>query len=244
MHDKTARVFMGLGVLVVVWIAVYWLYPVRDDGSSLGELSTGELEAELADQNTADAETGERFAAPSGGGEQSTPIRPLPRPVVVNPPEPEEGEGATPDRVSDRGVIPPEFREYTVVSGDTFERISQKVYGTRRHGMAIGRANPLLDPRKLREGMTIRVPVDPSNIQGLPVDEDGTPREPGPPESSPTIEYTVKRGDTLSSIAKAFYGSVRHVDYLYDANRGRLASKDDLRLGQVLLIPPLPEGAE
>ena len=109
--------------------------------------------------------------------------------------------------------------------------------------MAIARANPLLDPRKLREGMTIRVPVDPGNIQGVSVAEDGE-NGAAVPSEAPTIEYTVKRGDTLSSIAKAFYGSVRHVDFLFESNRGRLDSKDDLRLGQTLLIPPLPEGAD
>jgi nucleoid-associated protein YgaU len=237
MHDKTARVFAGLGVLVVIWIVVYWSWPVKDDGSSLGDLSLGELPAAVSVEGEDGASQGsgaERFPAP--------PVRrPVPGPVEEgDPPEEAEGVAAAPPA----GVIPPEFRSYTVVSGDNFERISQKVYGSRRFGMAIARANPLLDPRRLREGMTIRVPVDPGNIQGVPADEDGEAAGDRTPPETPTIEYTVRRGDTLSSIAQAFYGSVRHVDFLFGANRDRLATKDDLRLGQVLLIPPLPEGAD
>jgi hypothetical protein len=34
MHDKTARVFSGLGVLVVVWIVVYWSGPSKTTGST------------------------------------------------------------------------------------------------------------------------------------------------------------------------------------------------------------------
>lgn len=238
MHDKTARVFSGLGVLVVVWIIVYWSWPVKDDGSSLGELSVGEvLPIESAGDDDRQTPGGrERFplVPPDGDAEDQAPRAPVP------PPD----NGSAASAGDDAGVIPPEFRAYAVVGGDNFERISQKVYGTRRHAMAIATANPLLDPRKLREGMTIRVPVDPGNIQGQPVDEDAGPGDDETPDSMPIIEYTVSRGDTLSSIAKAFYGSVRYVDFLYDANRDRLSSKDDLRLGQVLLIPPLPEGAD
>ncbi|MBZ0172174.1 MAG: hypothetical protein K8E66_07330, partial [Phycisphaerales bacterium] len=30
MDDRTGRLFSALGVLVVVWIVVYWSWPVRD----------------------------------------------------------------------------------------------------------------------------------------------------------------------------------------------------------------------
>jgi len=100
--------------------------------------------------------------------------------------------------------------------------------------------------RKLRIGEVIRVPVDPENVQGRPVEPGGDAGE-SEPEPAPTpaeIEYTVQRGDSLSRIATQFYGSIRYVDFLYDANRDRLRSKDDLRVGQVLVIPPMPAGGE
>lgn len=225
MHDRTARVFSGLGVLVVVWIVVYWAWPAHD---AAAEFSPGPL-AGLDDIELADDE-----AAPLEN-----------RPERFVPEVTEKAVVQTPtERPAVGGVVAPEFDDYVVRSGDNFERIALRVYGTRRHAMAIARSNPLLDPRKLRAGQTIRVPRDPANIQGQPVD-DGSDSgdEPVATGPAPTIEYTVQSGDSLGKIARSFYGSITYVDFLYQANRDRLASKDDLRLGQVLLIPPLPTGA-
>lgn len=240
MHDKSARVFSGLGVLVLVWIVVYWSWPVRDDGVSLPDLG---LEGPaLEDEPITQSPVGvERFPSP--------PIRPVETPpeTIPAPENPVVEESAeAPDTPS---VIAPQFDDYVVVSGDNFERISQKVFGSRRHAMAIARSNPLLDPRKLRAGATIRVPRDPTNIQGVETGGAGegtSPSRPGSAGTNATIEYTVKSGDTLSGISKAFYGSASptYIDFLYNANRGRMASRNDLRLGQVLLIPPFPEGAD
>lgn len=232
MHDTTARVFSGLGVLVVVWIVVYWTWPVKDPAAefSAGPLSdVGEISEPLINPEP----VGE-----GRGTERFTPEPPAPSVVSESPAAEEAASGAG------TGVIPPGFDEYVVRRGDNFERISLRVYGTRRHAMAIGRSNPLLDPRKLREGQSIRVPTDPANIQGLPVEGGDEPAGGAEPAGqAPTIEYTVKRGDSLGQIARSFYGSITHTDFLFEANRDRLASKDDLRLGQVLLIPPLPVSA-
>lgn len=225
MNDRTASLFSGLGVLVAVWIVVYWSWPV---GHAVVTSSGGETES-IAEESRAVIEP----PGPTPAIQQPRPAEPRPTPTTPEPrrePAPERGTG---------GVIPPEFIDYQVRAGDSFERIAQRVYGSTQHAHAISRANPLLDPRKLRVGQVIRVPVDPTNIQGRPV-EAPTPEAPPP---SPTIEYTVKAGDSLSTIARSFYGSVRHVDYLFEANRGRLRTKDDLRVGQVLLIPPLPAEA-
>ena len=242
MHDRTARVFSGLGVLVLLWIGVYWAWPVRDDGATLPGVSLGDDTANSVGQDEPRARpplVAERF--PSPGSDEPQVFE------TIAPPEPDRPSVGSESGPAEPGarVIAPEFDDYVIRSGDNFEVISRRVYGTRRHAMAIARSNPLLDPRKLRAGQKIRVPRDPANIQGLPADGTGEPEgRPVPPSDAATIEYTVKRGDTLSGIAKAFYGSTKHVDFLYESNRGRLASKDDLRLGQVLLIRPLPEGAD
>lgn len=222
MDDRTARLFSALGVLVVVWIVVYWSWPAGEPA-----VTTSMNDVELI----------------------TAPVR-EPRPTISrSPPGPAEGsERGTPDDTEKAdgagaigGVIPPEFEAYVVRPDDNYERISRRVYGVSKYAMAIARANPLQDPQKLRVGQTIRVPKDPGNIQGRPADEDADAPKPAP--EPVTIEYTVRRGDTLSGIAKAFYGSIRHTDFLFEANRDRLRSEDDLRLGQVLLIPPLPGGA-
>ena len=48
--------------------------------------------------------------------------------------------------------------------------------------------------------------------------------------------YTVEKGDTLSTIAKHFYGR-QDWKRIYDANRDQLDNPDRIKPGQVLKIP-------
>ena len=48
--------------------------------------------------------------------------------------------------------------------------------------------------------------------------------------------YTVVSGDTLTKIAKKFYGNSDY-DPIYEANKDRMKSPSDLRVGQTLVIP-------
>ena len=53
--------------------------------------------------------------------------------------------------------------------------------------------------------------------------------------------YTVQPGDSLSKISRKFYGSYRYYQLIADANKGKLGPKMQLRVGQVLTIPPKPK---
>ena len=48
--------------------------------------------------------------------------------------------------------------------------------------------------------------------------------------------YTVVAGDNLTKIAKKFYGNDNY-DAIYEANKDRMKSPGDLRVGQTLVIP-------
>jgi len=50
--------------------------------------------------------------------------------------------------------------------------------------------------------------------------------------------YTVQRGDTLSHIAKQFYGRAGEWNAIFEANRDQLDDPDLIQPGQVLKIPP------
>jgi len=52
--------------------------------------------------------------------------------------------------------------------------------------------------------------------------------------------YTVRPGDTLSSIAETFYGDANQWRPIFEANRDLLPSADSLQAGQTLRIPPRP----
>lgn len=50
--------------------------------------------------------------------------------------------------------------------------------------------------------------------------------------------HTVVRGDTLSAIAKAFYGNANAYPKIFEANKPMLSHPDKIYPGQLLRIPP------
>ena len=57
------------------------------------------------------------------------------------------------------------------------------------------------------------------------------------PEPESTF-YTVKPGDTLSKIAKHFYGSASKYHVIFEANKPLLTDPNKIYVGQNLRIPP------
>lgn len=133
-------------------------------------------------------------------------------------------------------VIPPEFIGYVILPGDTLQSISAKHFKDTSYADAIAQANPMMDPTRLKLGRLIRIPRDPKNIQGVP---NPLHKDVPPPAAIPS-EYTVANGDSLTSISKRFYGTIKYADLIFTENKSVLTSKDVLKLGQVLRIPPKP----
>lgn len=153
-------------------------------------------------------------------------------------------------------VVPPEFSEYTLQAGDTsFAAISRRVYGTTRHADAISRSNPFASPAKLRVGQKIKVPADPKNIQGrierveerveqrvnttsgIPslLDQPAAPAQPSA-TTAPRV-HVVRKGETLSDIAKLYYGSAARWRPILDANSDKLSRPERIKAGMELVIP-------
>ena len=57
----------------------------------------------------------------------------------------------------------------------------------------------------------------------------------------PGQTYTVAAGDTLSHIAKRFYGKATRWNAIFEANRDQLDDPDLIKPGQVLKIPALDD---
>jgi nucleoid-associated protein YgaU len=55
--------------------------------------------------------------------------------------------------------------------------------------------------------------------------------------AAPTRTYTVKAGDTLSGIAKEYFGNPNEYNKIFNANRDQLNDPDKIKPGQVLKIP-------
>ena len=49
--------------------------------------------------------------------------------------------------------------------------------------------------------------------------------------------YKVQPGDTLSKIAKQFYGNANDYNRIFEANRDKLSNPDQIQVGQELVIP-------
>ncbi len=212
---------MGLCVLVVVWIGVYWMWEPGGAKAS--------PRISVADDPVVTIEEPEEVPGDTGPVEIiNAPVQdPSPDPVIRRP---------------TTGAVAPEFRTYTVKKGQTLQDIARIEYGRSAMWSVIARANPRVDPLRLREGMSLRIPVDPGNVQGRDI-EDENPNQGGDPEAI-VIEYVVQPGDSLSKIAKNFYGSTRYTDFVYESNRDVLRSKDSIRVGQTLKLPPLDEGED
>jgi len=78
-------------------------------------------------------------------------------------------------------------------------------------------------------------------MEKTPKPHDSEEKEPSftPPTSAPVKTYTVQEGDTLSVIAKKFYGDEAEYQKIYNANKDLIGSDPDMiKVGQELTIPP------
>lgn len=231
MDERSSRIFVGLCLLVLLWIGTYWLYEPGRPASG-AEVSFDPIEVS-------------RFQMPGNtvgvpDPELDSVSDPVPEPGIEDP-EP-SSEPAEINPSTGVVVVPPRFRDYVIQPDDTFKSIARDELGNVGLWQIIAGANPLRDPRRIKAGDVIRLPLDPSNIQGMLVSEaDGEPINPVSIDvvADPWVEYTVQSGDSLSRIAKSYYGSSRHADAIFDANRDQLRSPDALKIGQVLLLPPI-----
>lgn len=78
------------------------------------------------------------------------------------------------------------------------------------------------------------------NIKGVEKVMDDKLTAPAPPPNVPpevTEYYTVKSGDTLSKIAKSYYGEASKYPVIFEANREVIKDPDLIYPGQKLRIP-------
>lgn len=218
MESASGRLVAATAVLVAAWVVTYWLYEPSKRLTS--ELATLDGDVPAAARST-------KQDLPKA---DPTPVKPTPLPKQDEPkPTPPSPQPQPPQPP----VQKPEFDDYIVQSGDTFEKIAKAKLGSASLAHLIKQANPMKDPHRLKAGETIRIPRDPGNIQGKPNDST--------PPAEPMQTYVVQSGDTLSGIASKLLGSSKHWKLILDANSGTLESADKLRVGMTIKIPKKPE---
>lgn len=132
---------------------------------------------------------------------------------------------------------------YTIKAGDSFTTIAKAKLGDAGKWTLIAKANPLVDPLRLKVGQTIRLPEPGSTVEKTvaighaehsvtKLAHVGTPTHAGAPET-----VTVRPGESLNSIARRIYGSGTMWPAIYRLNRDKLHDPDELRPGMVLKLP-------
>lgn len=228
------RLAGGFVLLVGLWIAVYWWWepaepPITfaDDSAETAPSPNSAKPGAFENQPSVSA-TSPKIDGKNGGAAASPTQASQPRPLPTPPKTSPAAEPAS------RVVKAPEFIEYVVQDGDTFEKIGRRFFGSAGKAGIIARANPFVDPTRLRAGRILRIPKDPGNIQGKTVEiaTSGSP---------PARTYSVEPGDTLGAISEKLYGTSTRAALLFEANRDRLSSPDAIKPGQTLVVPEPPK---
>ncbi len=137
-------------------------------------------------------------------------------------------------KVAEVPPLPAGPQEYEVKSGDHLEGIAKQFLGKRSLWPEIVKANPGVNPNRLKIGMKLNIPAAPA------VAEHAAPSaDPMPPASGRT--YTVKSGDRLESISKQVYGKRSLWTEIAKANPGVNPSR--LKIGTVLQLPEVTASA-
>lgn len=114
-------------------------------------------------------------------------------------------------------------QDYAIAQGDTFSALAKKFGVTTK---ALLEANPGVEPTKLQVGQKVHVPAPVAAAPTAPASIAATPYT-----AEGEQNYTVKSGDTLSSIAKQFGVRVRAI------RSANSLTTDRIIVGQKLKIP-------
>jgi len=134
-------------------------------------------------------------------------------------------------------------RTYTIKPGQTLSSVAAEVYGNQRFYVAILRANPTVNPARLKPGMKITLPdisdVQPTAAVTTPVAKETASEHAASASTGHT--YKVESGDNLYRISRKLFGSPKLADTIYELNKGEIGpDKTRLKLGMVLQLPSAP----
>ncbi len=132
---------------------------------------------------------------------------------------------------------------HKVASGETFSSIAQAYYGDAKYAGKIAKANPNIDARRLRPGMTIRLPGK-GDAETTSTDSTSNSRAKHglvKVVADNTKEYVVRSGDNLYKISMRLYGRGDKADSIYQLNKEQMGNDAGrLKVGMVLKLPQAP----
>jgi len=127
---------------------------------------------------------------------------------------------------------------YTWQSGDSYVALAKKLYAEPTKFTLIQNANE--GREDIQPGEKILIPVFDADLVAAasapPAVKPETKKQPAP-VSAAGRSYTVKKGDSLSAIAKAELGSAVRWKEIFEINKDKLKSPEALRDGMRLRLP-------
>ena len=177
----------------------------------------------------------------AGGGEVTVqPVLGANDPWVLRAPtlmpEPETALAKTQTSVGPARTI-----EYVVQEDDSMWTIADQWFEDPTRWQEIARANPGINPDRLRVGQRLYLPAQKTaGPVGLNRAVDLENQGPAPAQrAAQRTYYSVRSGDTLSTIAQKYYQSGSRWRVIYDANRSAIGwDPNRLKVGTRLVIPP------
>ncbi len=193
------------------------------------------------------------FAANAGGANApagSTPVANTPAQGQVGAPALPVGAGPVvrPSPVNAAPLVRQNAsgsRNYVVKSGDTLGEIARRELGASARWTEIAALNGNLDPKRLRTGMTLKLPAgaasSANNAAGGVAANTPSASPAAARTNSAGRSYTVKSGDTLSAIASRELGSAERWTEIVALNPRLDPAR--LAVGAVLALPGAAAGS-
>ena len=101
---------------------------------------------------------------------------------------------------------------------------------------------PVVAPVAAPAAPAVVAPAPPEPVVcPAPVAEAPAKAAPPPVKESAPAMYTVTQGDSLYGISTKVYGTPRHYEKIYEANRDRIKDPNTLQVGINLKLPELPK---
>jgi len=128
---------------------------------------------------------------------------------------------------------------HVIQAGETLSSISKRYYGVETLWSLIAKANPSINPDRVRAGQSLTIPP----LASAPSSASSKSNENDRAFDS-ARQYAVQPGESLYKISVKLWGDARHVDALYELNKSKIGSDPArVKAGMILNLPQAPSAS-
>ncbi len=135
------------------------------------------------------------------------------------------------------GQEPTKAGVHIVKPGETLYQIAKKYYGRGEMWTVIARANKELHPGSLHAGAKLIIPAAGKAKEHFDGPATRTAELPKNVDKSKVKTYTIKSGDSFSTIAREHLGSSARWKEIYELNKAKIGKPENLKVGQTIYLP-------